>query len=68
LGLPQTLPNPQGGAIALGHPFGASGAILVTRLFSQLVRQPAPDSALALAMIGIGGGMGLSAAFRPISL
>ncbi|MDO6480081.1 thiolase family protein [Shimia thalassica] len=68
LGLPQTLPNPQGGAIALGHPFGASGAILVTRLFSQLVRQPAPDSALAMAMIGIGGGMGLSAAFRPVSL
>ncbi|MDO6484146.1 thiolase family protein [Shimia thalassica] len=68
LGLPQTLPNPQGGAIALGHPFGASGAILVTRLFSQLVRQPAPDSALAMAMVGIGGGMGLSAAFRPISL
>lgn len=68
LGLPETLPNPQGGAIALGHPFGASGAILVTRLFSQLVRQPAPESALAMAMIGIGGGQGLTAAFAPITL
>ncbi len=68
LGLPDTLPNPQGGAIALGHPFGASGAILVTRLFSQLIRQPAPGNALAMAMIGIGGGQGLTAAFAPIAL
>ena len=67
LNLPATLPNPQGGAIALGHPFGASGAILVTRLFSQLVRSPAPDHALAMAMIGIGGGQGLTTAFRPIT-
>ena len=48
--------NRRGGAIALGHPFGASGAILVTRLFHQL--QPGQDG---LAMLGIGGGMGLSA-------
>ncbi|MEP2530157.1 thiolase family protein [Shimia sp.] len=68
LKLPQTLPNPAGGAIALGHPFGASGAILVTRLFSQLVRHPAPASSLAMAMIGIGGGQGLTAAFQPIEL
>lgn len=67
LGLPADLPNPQGGAIALGHPFGASGAILVTRLFSQLVRNPASKDALAMAMIGIGGGQGLTAAFRPVT-
>lgn len=68
LGLPSELPNPQGGAIALGHPFGASGAILVTRLYSQLIRTPAPKNALAMAMIGIGGGQGLSAAFTPLTL
>ncbi|KPA23604.1 putative acetyl-CoA acyltransferase [Shimia sp. SK013] len=68
LGIPETLPNPQGGAIALGHPFGASGAILVTRLFSQLIRTPAPQDALAMAMIGIGGGQGITAAFSPTSL
>ncbi|SHK29321.1 acetyl-CoA C-acetyltransferase [Shimia gijangensis] len=68
LNLPATLPNPEGGALALGHPFGASGAILITRLFSQLIRTQAPDHALAMAMIGIGGGQGLTAAFRPISL
>ncbi|MCW8843563.1 MAG: thiolase family protein [Rhodobacteraceae bacterium] len=65
LGLPDTLPNAQGGAIALGHPFGASGAILVTRLFAQL--RNAPPHALAMAMIGIGGGQGLTAAFRPVT-
>lgn len=68
LNLPSGLPNKQGGAIALGHPFGASGAILVTRLYTQLIRNPSPPNALALAMIGIGGGMGLTAAFRPIDL
>ena len=68
LGIDDTLPNQQGGAIALGHPFGASGAILVTRLFSQLIRQEAPDNTLAMAMIGIGGGQGLTAAFKPVIL
>lgn len=67
LNLPATLPNAQGGAIALGHPFGASGAILVTRLYSQLVRGAAPEGPLAMAMIGIGGGQGITAAFRPIT-
>jgi len=62
------LPNQQGGAIALGHPFGASGTILVTRLFSKLIRQEAPANTLAMAMIGIGGGQGLTAAFSPIPL
>lgn len=68
LNIDDTLPNQDGGAIALGHPFGASGAILVTRLFSQLIRQDAPTNALAMAMIGIGGGQGLTAAFSPMSL
>ena len=45
--------NPLGGAIAIGHPFGASGALLVTRLFHQL-RQ----GQTGLATIGICGGLG----------
>lgn len=68
LGIDETLPNPDGGAIALGHPFGASGAVLVTRLYTQLIRQNAPDASLAMAMIGIGGGQGITAAFAPIRL
>lgn len=68
LEIDEALPNPDGGAIALGHPFGASGAILVTRLYSQLIRQNAPGASLAMAMIGIGGGQGITAAFAPIRL
>ena len=68
LNIDETLPNQHGGAIALGHPFGASGTILVTRLFSQLIRQDTAQDALAMAMIGIGGGQGLTAAFEPIAL
>ncbi len=68
LDLPEELPCQQGGALALGHPFGASGAILVTRLFGQMVRSPMPDTALGMAMIGIGGGLGLTAAFRTVPL
>ena len=55
--------NRDGGAIALGHPFGASGTFLTIRLFSQM--KNLADDALGLATMGIGGGMGISAAFRP---
>ncbi|MBB4195435.1 acetyl-CoA C-acetyltransferase [Rhizobium aethiopicum] len=61
--------NKEGGAIALGHPFGASGAILVTRLYGQLIRRDgwAPGTT-GLAMIGIGGGIGLTALFEAVRL
>ncbi|MEU4804097.1 thiolase family protein [Actinosynnema sp. NPDC023587] len=58
--------NRDGGAIALGHPFGASGAILVTRLFTRLVREDHPSGARGLAMLGIAGGLGLTALFERI--
>jgi acetyl-CoA C-acetyltransferase len=67
LGVPSDRVNRDGGAIALGHPYGASGAILVVRLFSQLVRGAGAgetDGATALAMIGIGGGLGITALFQ----
>ncbi|MFI7092517.1 thiolase family protein [Streptomyces lydicus] len=66
LGIAEERINLDGGALALGHPFGASGAVLVTRLFTQLVRAPAPDlplGARGLAMLGIAGGLGLTALF-----
>ncbi|MGF1512846.1 MAG: thiolase family protein [Elainellaceae cyanobacterium] len=50
--------NVAGGAIALGHPYGASGAILVTRLFRLL--KYGSSGALGLATIGIGGGLGIA--------
>jgi len=58
---------PQGGAIAIGHPWGASGALLVVRLFSALVREPAPSSSvraggrrIGLATCAVGGGQGIA--------
>jgi acetyl-CoA C-acetyltransferase len=49
---------PQGGAIAMGHPWGASGAMLLVRLFAQMVRVDGP--ALGIATCAIGGGQGLA--------
>ena len=49
----------EGGAIALGHPWGASGAVLLVRLFSQLVRA-GRDGELGLAAISVGGGQGVA--------
>lgn len=46
----------QGGALALGHPWGASGAVLAVRLFSQLVTPG--RGRYGLAAIAAGGGMG----------
>jgi acetyl-CoA C-acetyltransferase len=55
-----------GGALALGHPWGASGAVSVVRLFSRLVRGGAPEGSLGLATAAIGGGMGVAALFRVV--
>jgi acetyl-CoA C-acetyltransferase len=49
---------PQGGAIAMGHPWGASGALLIVRLFAQMVREDGPR--LGIATCAIGGGQGLA--------
>ncbi|MGA8121941.1 thiolase family protein [Rouxiella badensis] len=69
LGIDEQRINLQGGAIALGHPYGASGGVMVTRLFSQLIRQKSHDETLAhpqfaMAMLGIAGGLGLTALFK----
>jgi len=54
----ETLVCPQGGAIAMGHPWGASGAMLVVRLFAQMVRVDGPR--FGIATCAIGGGQGLA--------
>ncbi len=56
----------QGGALALGHPWGASGAVSVVRLFSRLVRGNAPAGTLGVATAAIGGGMGVAALFEVV--
>lgn len=57
----------QGGAIALGHPWGASGALLVVRLFGRLVRGVARPAAsvvdrgeFGIATCAVGGGQGMA--------
>lgn len=58
LGLDEERVCAEGGALALGHPWGASGAVLAVRLFSQLVR--ADRGELGLAAIAVGGGQGVA--------
>ena len=56
--------NPDGGAIARGHPFGAAGALVVVRLFSQLVRTAdSPCPKFGVATQGAVGGLGVAALF-----
>lgn len=64
LGLDSSRVCPEGGALALGHPWGASGAVLVVRLFSQLVR--AGRGSLGLAAIAVGGGQGVAMVVRRV--
>ena len=61
LGLNQEIVNVNGGAIALGHPVGASGArILVTLLYEMQKR----NSVYGLASLCVGGGMGVATVIR----
>ena len=57
LGAPaRALLNPEGGAIAIGHPIGASGARIVLHSLANLSKHP--EGARAMATICIGGGQG----------
>jgi acetyl-CoA C-acetyltransferase len=53
--------NVNGGAIALGHPIGASGARIVVTLLHEMARRGAQ---LGLATLCVSGGMGMAAAFE----
>mgnify|MGYP003292120968 CR=1 FL=1 len=56
--------NPYGGAIALGHPVGATGAILTLRVAKDLVRR---DLELGIVTMCIGGGQALAALLRRVN-
>jgi acetyl-CoA C-acetyltransferase len=49
--------NVNGGAIAIGHPIGASGARILTTLLHEMIRR---DVGKGLATLCIGGGMGVA--------
>ena len=55
--VPEDKLNPLGGAIALGHPIGCSGARIMTTLLHQLKRRPAGTRAAATMCIGVGQGI-----------
>ena len=57
LGIPKEKVNVNGGAIALGHPIGASGARILVTLIHEMIKR---DSKKGLATLCIGGGMGIA--------
>ena len=64
LGLDAEKTNPNGGAIALGHPVGASGAILTVKLMYELERS---QGKFGLVTLCIGGGQGIATIFERVS-
>lgn len=63
LGLPADIVNVEGGAIAHGHPIGATGAILVTRLLHAMKRDGLKRGMVTLC---IGGGQGIALALESL--
>lgn len=61
LGLPEDKVNPNGGAMALGHPLGATGAVLTCKLLSELKRI---QGHYGLVTMCIGGGMGAAGIYE----
>jgi acetyl-CoA C-acetyltransferase len=64
LEVPEEKLNPVGGAVALGHPVGATGAVLTVKLLHYLDRT---GGQYGLVTLCIGGGMGISAIFERVS-
>ncbi len=63
LGLPEDIVNVDGGAIAHGHPIGATGAVLTTRLLHSMKRDGIKRGVVTLC---IGGGQGIALALEAI--
>ena len=61
LGLDPAKTNPNGGAIAIGHPVGASGAVISTKALYELQRT---NGRYALVTMCIGGGQGIAVIFE----
>ncbi|MDA9156802.1 acetyl-CoA C-acyltransferase, partial [Candidatus Pelagibacter sp.] len=57
LKIPEGIVNVNGGAIALGHPIGASGTRILVTLIHEMIRQ---NKSKGCATLCIGGGMGIA--------
>jgi len=64
LDLPEDIVNVEGGAIAHGHPIGATGAVLTTRLLHSMKRD---NIKRGLVTLCIGGGQGIALALETVS-
>ena len=64
LGIPDDVINPVGGAISMGHPIGATGAVLTTKILHELDRI---DGRYGLVTLCVGGGMGIAGIYERIS-
>jgi acetyl-CoA C-acetyltransferase len=58
MGISHEQTNVNGGAIAMGHPLGATGAMIIGTLLDELERR---DLRRGLATLCVGGGMGIAA-------
>lgn len=63
LGVPEEKLNPMGGAVALGHPIGATGAVLTVKILHELART---GGRYGLVTLCIGGGMGIAAIYERV--
>jgi len=64
LGLNEERTNPNGGAVALGHPVGATGALLTVKTLFELQRT---GGKYGLVTLCIGGGQGISSIFERLN-
>lgn len=64
LGLPDEIVNVEGGAVAHGHPIGATGAILTTKLIHSMRRDGLRRGIVTLC---IGGGQGIALALETVA-
>jgi acetyl-CoA C-acetyltransferase len=63
IGLSEDIVNVEGGAIAHGHPLGATGAVLTTRLLYSMKRDGIKRGVVTLC---IGGGQGIALALEAV--
>jgi acetyl-CoA acetyltransferase len=64
MGIDEEKLNPHGGAIALGHPLGCSGARLIVTLLNDL---QTADKTLGIATLCVGGGQGVATLIERMS-
>jgi acetyl-CoA C-acetyltransferase len=63
LGLDPAKTNPNGGAIAIGHPVGATGGVIIAKLLHEMIRV---NGRYGMATMCIGGGQGITTIWERI--